>query len=411
MNFNEQDFKSLVKKYQDNSATEAEKKYIKNELEKNKLINNLLADELENDLLFATENLNNKNTASTDNTLKETTQIKKIINRKFRRIIGISVAIVLCFIFAFNTFVSPIITSMYYNPTTITHAGYHKDFYYNLRTYTELNTPGYCLHQAIVEDHKFANYNLYIARENLFTGTLENTNMHLTKNRPLGNFTSFWISNFLYDNCFSIQDDDTFNSYIFKKSMEAIKKMPQTSYVSATIGFKEPLTLTDYVNLSRKYKDQVDFKWLAVQTSNSPEGYTPKIGFNPNFNDGPVSGKHPSAELYPFLQLVDMMGSKDKISSESELINHFVNGYETHFKSLLKYLIDQKTFTDIFDFHHNTLDFYEASLDYVENNGILIYGMLIYSNAETLTKFVTDETPLSFEIKNVKTSIYSKGTN
>lgn len=411
MNFNDEDFKSLTQKYKDGSATEAERNYIATELEKNKLINDLLADELENDLFLDTEHFNNKSTDYLENALKESAQIKKTINRKFRRIIGISVIIVLSLIFTFNTFVSPIMKSMYYNPKAITQATYFDDFHYDLHTYTELNSPGYCSYRTTVEDLRFAKYNLNITQKNLFTGTLENTRIQLIKNKPIGIFDSFWIRDFLTFNSFNIHEHATFNKHLFDKSIASVKKMPQTSYISAFIGFKEPISLEDYFNLSIKYNDQVDFKWLAVQTSDSMKNPPHEIGFNPNFNDGPVAGDSPSQELYPFLQLVDMMDSKDEQNPPLSWDDYFIYGYETHFKSLLKYMIDREEFIHIFNFNPNTLDFYKSSLDYIENNGISIYGMLIYSDAQTLTEFITNEELLSFEIDNVKTSIYSKGTN
>ncbi len=61
--------------------------------------------------------------------------------------------------------------------------------------------------------------------------------------------------------------------------------------------------------------------------------------------------------------------------------DEFPEIYGTHFKSRLTYLRNQEKFVELFDFNPAKIDFYNQSLDYIEEHGVETYGVLVYGTA------------------------------
>ena len=80
--------------------------------------------------------------------------------------------------------------------------------------------------------------------------------------------------------------------------------------------------------------------------------------------------------------------------------------YENHFKSLVKYMIDNKDFIELQ--HPNAHTFtYEDTLKYVEKNGVKSYGVLVNGSKDSILKLRENKFVYNLNIDDVKASRYS----
>jgi hypothetical protein len=173
--------------------------------------------------------------------------------------------------------------------------------------------------------------------------------------------------------------------------------------VSSYVILQEDITTKDFDELRKKYNDKVTFRWAAVRTApyGTPNEYL--SGFNPNLNDGSVTGESMKNDKYPYLQLVDYM--RDGIDSGT-FNGSFDEAYTKHFISLLRYANDRKKAVTALDNNEIKSNYYKSSLNYVESNGVNIYGLLINGEAEELLQFLANEKIKTIEIKGVLASKY-----
>lgn len=133
-----------------------------------------------------------------------------------------------------------------------------------------------------------------------------------------------------------------------------------------------------------------------------------QVGFNPSLNDGSSIADQADPTKYPYLDLVDYHDDFKGASSEEKYHKFVSNAYATHFTSLLTYMYDHEDFVKAFDFNPNQTTFYKNSLNYINENGIKTYGLLVYGEAENIYNFINNENINSIYIDDVKVSKYSK---
>jgi hypothetical protein len=73
---------------------------------------------------------------------------------------------------------------------------------------------------------------------------------------------------------------------------------------------------------------------------------------------------------------------------------------------MLKYVNDRKEAVAALDKNEIKSEYYKSALNYVESNGINIYGILIHGEAKELLKFLNDEKIKTIEINGVLPSKY-----
>ena len=389
-------FKDLLDKYRSGSASEEEIKLIEEEFDKHEAIEEYLSESYNID--FEKDNLQ----ISTNN---ETTFVKRSVNKRLRKVILASVSIVFSIFFATYFVVSPIISSFYYNPSQKTISKYSRDIYYDLKVFTELNLPGYAINTAGAEALGFGEYNIYFERTNLFNRESNNINAKIKKNLRMGSFQDFFAYNY-FGFIDITQPDPIRNEYTEMKNKEAtdhIQALNPVSYVSSNIVFKQDLSVEKFNELRTKYDDKISFKWVGVRTGSQGKPIDYLSGFNPNLNDGSISGESADKEKYPYLQLADAMIDKGNRARPNSIM---VEAYTKHFISLLKYMKDRENAVRSLDYNSVKVDYYKNALTYVEKNGINIYGVLVYGEARELLKFINNEKIKTIDINNVLPSKY-----
>ncbi len=411
------DFLNILEKYKNNTATNEEIKIVESEIEKNKAINEYLADTFDEHFLpldnetdcYAEDDIN-------DN-IKEIENVKKTMNSKFRKIIVSSVAIVLAVLMLVFYVVSPLVGKMYYNPSLVSQGEHHKDLYFDMRVFTELSIPGYAYVNGMAGDLGFGKYDIYMVQKNLFTKVNENSIGHIIRGKRIGMYEDFFMRSFYFYNDFGSSrqmeaDIEEFTDMTYKRTINDLKTTSKTAYASLFVSFENDISLESFELMRRDYlsysQGGLDFKWVGIRIDNESQINDQRIGFNPNLNDGSTTSDRPDPEKYPYLSLIDYMDDSILMEKFGTYEGYLANGYEIHFKSMLKYLINSPEFTQMLFYSKSKTEDYQNALNYVEENGVNTYGALVYGTVEELLVFIENENINNVLIDDIKVSKYSR---
>lgn len=417
-------FKDKLKRFKEGKATEEERVYIEKELEKYESIEEYFSEEIP-DQFFDEES----QIASLESKENETKDIKKIVNRRLRKVVLTSVLIVVFLYIIVFYGVSNIVDQFYYDPTIISQRQDNNnqttDFYFDMQAYTSLNMPGYSIASDTSQiSNGFGRYEMGYSLRDLFKNneTLHFVNLSREQltfaydgvfgpQRLFGLSEGFEKIHSPFPNEASekaIVTRDEVVSQQNEKTLVYLEDLNHLSYISMNIAFDEDLTMEEFHALQEEHPN-LDFKWVGVRTTEPGTRWNDEqpmhlVGFNPNFNDEPSSNQRPNPELYPYFNLIDVM---DEISIPAD---EFPEIYSTHFKSRLTYLRNQEKFVELFDFNPAKIDFYNHSLDYIEEHGVETYGVLVYGTAieflEAINKLPYDTLYIN-EVLPTKTDIYT----
>lgn len=385
-------FKALLEKYKNGSAADEEIKFIEEELEKHEAIEEYLSEGIDIDL---------KKDISQANINKETTFVKRSVNKKLRKVIISSVSIVFLILFAIFYIISPAVSSFYYNPSQKTVGKYDEDLYFDLKAFTELNLPDYAIGGAASSENMgFGAYNIYFERMNLFTREEKDITAKIKRNMRIGSFIDFFARDY-----FGFEEIRTpeiekgdFLERRSKNVISHIQRLNSVSYVSAYITFKDDLTMKELDELIKKYNEKIDFEWAGIRTETPGKTLNYLSGFNPDYNGGSVCSDSADSKKYPYLQLIDWFKNPDNNQ------NDWSGAYTKHYISLLKYMNDRQMAVKALDVNETKVDYYKNALSYIQKNGVKTYGVLVYGEAGDLLKFINNEKIKNIELDDVLAS-------
>jgi len=266
--------------------------------------------------------------------------------------------------------------------------------------------PGY-ITSFIVDtvDLGFGKYNSTFYSLDLFTREKETNNIQFIK----GKHNYVFFEDFFPYNHFAfsefLDDEEGTTSYhkgldikkhFSETQIEHVKELPSTSYISAWARFTNDLTMEELYKVMRTYKE-INFKWIAVRTAEKQGmqlmGFlTDHVGSSSDSVDN---------ENYPEFQFEGMRN----ISGSTPLEVQMAKKYETHFTSLLKYLVDRHQAVDALLPMGKNYD-YQSALNYIQENGISTYGVLLYGEADDLLDLYESGIIMTFDIDNVIASKY-----
>jgi hypothetical protein len=397
-------FMEIIKRYREGNASEEEKKLVEVEIEKNKAINELLTDEFEKDFDFDYDPGNiDETTEGNIDEIGET--VKKAVDRRFRKMLMMSVIAVVLIFAVFQLVVSPVMDRLYYDPGNITQGEYFNDITFDMFAFTELNVPGYSTSSIIVSPEGYGKYDLIIRRKNLFEGDYERISMKQIRDRREGFFD--YLFGYYYSLSIEDQREGVEHSYEYKISMTDLKIMDERNYISLFIILNENINLEEFVEMKQQY--DLEYKWLAVEGPPYDKVYDHTIGFNPSIRDSLTGSDSPDKDDYPLFSLLDFrdynVGEVDRFKGKSyeEDMAYF---YDIHFKSLLSYLIDREEFVKMYGYNPYSYDFYKDAQEYIEEKGVGVTGILVLGNADEIIRFVESEDVYSISINDVKVSRY-----
>ncbi|NBG87722.1 anti sigma factor C-terminal domain-containing protein [Isachenkonia alkalipeptolytica] len=395
-------FKEIFRRYQAGEATEEERKYIEEEMEKFEFMETYFSEqEFTEDVLKDQGKKEDPQEQNEDNSrgkdsveYQELKNIQKLVNRRLGKVIIASVlAVVLLYLGIFYG-VSSIVDRMHYDPTAtnqIEDGDYPiSDFTFDFAAYVSLNKPGYSVVGTLNEKSLgFGEYELqYLLIDNV-TKERNYFQMRQIRDGKQNDFDSiYYLRDFLggfnvavNPESYNKDTQDATN----ERMIEHLEKLNPASFVSSYVTFHEDLSMEEIYEMSRAYSD-IDIGWVGVRTYD-PEKAKPHqlnylTGFTPDFRSELIGDYRPDWNEYPYFNIGDINPNNEPISMED-----YPEIYETHYLSRLRYLRDRPEFVKIFDAGPEKTDYYEEAVEYIEENGVHSFGVLVYGEAEDLLDY------------------------
>lgn len=382
-------FKEVFIKYKNGTASPEEMKFIEEELEKNELINDYLAEKIDLEINASYDD------EPKEQVSKEIKKIKKSVNRKIVKIISFTISIMIALILLFQFGIAPAINSYFYNPNK----GYvdkysgNGQFFVDMATLTDLHFPGFNTSQAMAEPLGYGKYNLEIYQWDSFRNETTVNRGKLIRNETELPFEFYKgahgnafgdASNVNYK-----QEPEQFQEYIAE-----LEKLPETAFVKAYVSYKNDLNMKQFVDLMERMSP-IYFSWIAIRY----DYINTHIGFDPTGTGVIIEKDAVDEKKYPYFELAHVGVNKTEITPKI---------LEVHFISQVKYMHNAKSFLDSLFSGNFSPELYEEVLSYVEKNGVNTYGAVVHGNVKDILKLARQDMINSLMIDDVKISAYEK---
>lgn len=381
-------FKELFEKYLNSKTSPEETEIVENEIEKNEIINEYLAEKIDLRITGERELLDDDNSASEDKEIIK--NIQKSINRKLSIAALSAVLIVLLIFLSTKYIVSPLMDASYYNPSKKMGEFINK-VTMDMAAFTELHFPGTITYNAEAEPLGFGSYNIKISQDDIFKGSRIVYEGKIEKGAKKYLQRDFY--RFPYVNAFHYEIYGNEGDIDSNVQMEELNALPESSVAKVYVSFKKDITIEEVSSLMDKY-NSLNFVWVAVRPSQEREP-APQFGFEPSgvgvvFERGIIDDTK-----YPYFELAN-----------DTSLPHRAEVLETHFKSLLKYMADNNSFLKIFEIPVD-VETYTDTLQYIESNGVKSYGVLVMGRSSEILKLGKDPIVNGMMIDDIKLSSYS----
>lgn len=364
-------FRDAWEHYRNGCATEEEKKTVEEELEKNQLIAEYL------DELFDVEPLIPEISRS------ELGRVKKDLRRRNIWLVLTSIVLVITILAGAVQFLVPLVESRYWNPSAASYSADFTDLEFTLRAYSELFVPNQAVCEVKSAKNGFAAYDLSVTfREYRNRNRYSYQNTSLVQSQlaiPEGMWEYAQPYYFCLDGMLSDTDQ-------FSAAKEALHKMPEYVMVRAYVTFPEDLDMEGVMAVVRRVgSSKLDTpgvtNWIGIRAQKDGEDIYPLCGMKPFYaNDAERFGE--INESYPFFSLFDL---KKPVASSEAITQHF--------KSILNYSMDQtEKGSGLLPESGLGTSYYQAVLDYVEENGVYAYGCSITTTSKQMLELMDDGT-------------------
>ena len=416
-------YRELLQLYKEGKLNETEQKEIEEALEKEQALLDFILDQEDVPNFSEEEDVDleakKKQAAQREYEMEERfqKQLQKSIRRAFQKM-GMTVGAVLLACLLLIEFVLPhLVDHFYYDPGKTVGQGNEAEDKTNqisldLAVYSELFLPEYMRDNVSVTERGYGNYDIQIiqnvARQGEtfidVGGKIERN--HLTVFDP--NILKRPVDNVFEWNMNSMDPSKTLEEQIEQpkelpdgsveisnmspggtpeECRETIDQLEEEKYYKAYVTLNQVLPYETMYKFLKQYEILPD--WCAIQCTD--QMYHKNIGFSIYQSGNNIAW---DKETYPLLRTVD-----GEAYDEIEKMMQTEEGACTHFTSMLHYMSKQTRFLKMFypELEPETL---EESAEYVEKNGVKIYGMLITPDRATLQKL--DDTEEVYSIYVLK---------
>lgn len=363
-------YREMLALYDKKELPEELQKKVEQDIERQDAISEYL---FEKEDLFKEVHVEYEKSEEQDQTERFAGMIKQSIRKAFIKmgvITGITVIVIVCLIL----FVFPKMVSLfYYNPG--------KEIFENtnqmsldLRVYTELKIPGYVRDNVVVRDNGYGNYDINIYQNVSYNGKFTNIAGNLNKgnlnlydmnllNPPTGNaFAWFQVEDWKEQSLREIEEtgkDMFFSAGSREQAIEALQGLEENIKYVFYATLDEMMTYDEFVNFTNNKDAHAD--WCAVYTG----GRIQNLGFQCNLLSS--CNLEWDKEEYPELIVWD----KDEETQSLEKKIEDTEVMQTHFESMLSYMGEQEQFLNMMK---EEREVYPDAAEYIEENGMLIYG-------------------------------------
>lgn len=342
--------------------------------------------------------------------------VNRSIRRAFRKL-GVTVLVICLILILFVQFVLPgIVSSFYYDPGKIvgktdSDVGINQ-MSRDIAVYTELMLPGYGRDAVEVTDRGYGNYDINICQTTTLTdwfsdvsGKVERGKLTLYNNSllrlPAMNIFK-WADTGLY----TVDPAKPLSSYLPEEEAEMhrrisaddIAAMNKGEQYLAFVTLDRQMAYEDFAAWAEKNAESGSI-WCAARTSD--DGYPDNLGFyyGPDSFTSMVWDKEKYPNLFPWdtdLNADEVNNLMDKTKTEAFM--------KAHFTSLLRYMDDNEDFRNLLDTCHGLSSVtagYGEMADYVEKNGLHIYGFALAIQKDDAEKLLQADNVYSLSVSKL----------
>lgn len=398
-------FRELLEKYKSGTATEEERALVEAELEKSEAIADYLAEGLE---------VLEEGGAALPHSGAEVKKVKRTVNRRLRRTALWAAAIVLAVVLAVRFAVDPLVSSFYYQPNarTVGQTEY-SDATFDLTALYSLLLPGQTMTGVQAESLGFGRYALTYTATDWLTGERN----QVSRTMDPGEYgTGGWITpsmqgglDLLTMETMAGMGKDLRSNNYGQEMVDYLLQMPETSYLAVWVHFPERLNPIGFARLETAYNGYcmdgtLSFRWAAVAAGQENQ----LIGYQTE--DCPYVTAAPDRERYPMFSYSQMWEEMvGRSFGETGKAQFEGSASKQHFITLLSYLADRPEAVEALAGAVVSDGYYDfaAIRDYVEENGVEIYGALVYAQPSALLQMWEDGVIDGLSIQQVLPSRYS----
>lgn len=380
-------YKKKFEAYLDGMLDEEKAMEIEEDLERARVISDYLDEELD-DKLFDEDDNQEEKVEITDKEEELKNLIQRAVNKKLRKL-GIVVGSIVLTIVLFLMFgLSPIMNKIYYNPGELL-GDFSSVIDLPLAVYTELHTANKWFNYTNITPEGYGKYNLKVGYQ--FNGVIEDFYVTMDKGKFVGYYEDMLKSN-LFGNSFTRGTEYNYFEPNDEYVLEELRKLPDTAIVEAAVSFPKDLDLKELEKLQKEYND-FHITYIPVRVTDTSHQVMDYFGIEPT-GTGIIFDKEAyDEEKYPLLELAHAPGRE--ITPEQK---------EIHFKSMLKYMAEAKEFNEAINSHID----YKSALEFVEENGIKTFGVVVKMPVNELMKLRQDGAVENILVTDAKLSIFSK---
>lgn len=380
-------FKDAFNKYKENCASEEEKKYVEEELEKAALISDYLYDtsELDSRAIEISSEIEPEGLAN----------INKKLKKRNIRLIGTSVISVFLLVLVFNYLLKPIINSLYYNPLKNSYSSVNTDMEISVEALTRLHSPDVKFSGIDIENTGIGDYSFTLHLGDSLTLEPKNIIGKLEKGKLTsseGLFTSPFPTNFLRGRYTGVNIDEYVkDDYI--KTLDYLNKLPSYITAKAYVSFENDISMEDLEELYQQYShDGLQFYWAGIRSSSEKEQPYPLIGIDLY---GSANSYDNINQQYDYFDLW-----KGLVDNKASL----AKAYEEHFKALLSFQLDHLDFLRTLEDGINYEEYYKGISSYIEENGLKSYGIVVIGTGEDILKLSEEDNIIRIHIQDLELS-------
>lgn len=394
-------YRELLNLYRHGQLEESQRQEVEAEIEKYDAISEYLCEESE---IPSLEDLKAPadlpDAAESD---RFTAAIQKSIRRAFLKL-GITVGVVVLVVTLFAIFVLPrIVDEFYYQPDDIVATSPEDGSWgtnrmsLDLSVWTELFQPGSYHTNVSSVSRGYGAYDITIYQNLSIDGRFTSVGGRLVRNElmlydpnlfrlPAGNAfllpegkdnvnTNFYV------------DEQTGEKHPFTRedernhAFESLRRRPDTELLIAYISLEQITDYSDFFHWYENLELECFDTWVGIYAEDEyGQWRTENTGMDLNAVGTYLNWDR---EKYPALRLLDDTQDGWPDTSDEAMMT-------THFLSLLSYLEDHPKMRDIFDVSYR-LD-PQIIKEYVQNNGLQVYGFALVTSRDELLKLEDDPT-------------------
>lgn len=371
-------FRELLTQYKAGTLPEDQKNQVEAEIEKYEAISDYL---YEDEPLSIPEKISAPDDKAKPETDQFTKTIRSAIRRTFIRMGTVIGTVVLALVLAVIFVLPGVVSTFYYNPNEVVGTNSYGQeinrMSLDLTVFSELCLPDNQRDTVVAEDEGYGTYAITIPQTFSYgsalqtvSGKLEQGKLHLYAPQLLEMPAA---------NVFVLPEDvewpyhgvgaaGSVDDALYKMDMIVMEK--PYDYYTAYISLAHPMDYETFYSTYQKNAQNCYNLWCGVYTGNTSPDF---LGFRPESCCRPMAWDQ---EAYPMLLLCDNQEEGNVRSAADQ---------KTHFTSMLRYMKDNPQAMELFG-TNNII--WEDVLNYVEENGLQIYGFTICGTAEAIGNLV-----------------------